>query len=171
MTRSDRRVLDYLGRLDERARLRVVEDACSYRETPACARAQESALLDASYSDENSFKAAVAAAVAGASRDERLKRLSDALFLPLTLDVLAKLWSTCLLDRVEAVLVCHRGLTILRFHNTAHKPTAKSCSLLLSLSRVRAIAGTQPTTARPDLVTPTLLAGGFMCAIAAVARM
>jgi hypothetical protein len=91
------------------------------------------ALIRASYSDAHSFRNAIV----GASRHERL---SEALAVPQTLGVLAVLFDTCLLDRVDSVLVSQGGTSLMRFENTARKPTGTSCSILLDLSTVRKLA-------------------------------
>ena len=106
---------DLMSELDEAQRLLVVEASCVYRNTLTMDKASHPAVVDASYSAASTFQEATRRV----SRDPRVVSAGYPLSIPLVLDALATLFDTCLLDRVDSVIIHYGGTVVVRFTNTA----------------------------------------------------
>jgi hypothetical protein len=165
MERSELLVRDFMSELDEAQRLQVVEASCIYRNTSTMKEASQPAVVEASYSSAGTFKAATRYA----SRDPHVvKRLGRSLSIPLVLDSLATLFDTCLLDRVDSVIIHYGGTTVIRFTNTAQEPSEYSSSVCLPIPDICACAAdaiqstmhvkaAQPSTSSCQLSLPACL--------------
>ena len=162
-------VRDYIKELNDSQRLKVVEESCDFYKTLITKEAVQPAIMEVSYSSSWTFKEAVASL----NREPHMKRLEFmSLSIPLVLDSLVKLFVALSLVRVDSVVVHHAGSTFIRFKNTNREPTADSCSMCLSMTKLRMYAANaQPEKAALDLVKPVIIAGVFALVAVTLSRV
>ena len=162
-----------MSELDEAQRLLVVEASCVYRNTLTVDKASHPAVVDASYSAASTFQEATRRV----SRDPRVVSAGYPLSIPLVLDALATLFDTCLLDRVDSVIIHYGGTVVVRFTNTAQGPSEHTSSACVALTEIGTLAAgavqsaVHAKKATFDLVVPVIIAGVFALAGVIVSRI